>query len=835
MTSDPHPKRPVASFVLQGLPAVILLLLVMALIVSWIAKDVLHRQVGELLDHQAESLAHATQIKLDTVREATRALANNQLLVNALVDTVGRDNYLPAFFRSLRLPGPNGATISLTDYRGRIIASTSQSSNHEDASWLPEVMEGREYFHLSSDGVTIAIAVKYAGKPEGTVVVQYPAERVGECLRVPSTARAIVVVDRDGTVLHSTKQTFAVVGQLWLESNADQWMMSRTDLPEYSDLGLVAAIPDWEIDGSLVQFDRILLFALILDLVVLVIGVLVLGRTDTTHIPKGKWWLPTSVAMGAAVVTGFTWIVQTNQEAEHIDQVLQHANQTIASNVRSHLQYRVNALQRMALRWSDLGKPERSVWEHDAASYVDHFGDFQALEWIDASNYARWIVPLVGNEQALNLDLGFESKRRAALEAAKASNGITMTNPINLVQGGKGFLVYCPIYRDQIFEGFILGVFRFDRLLEHIRKRTDQWNRYQPSFKVGGEWVLRHHEETEAGEERLIHHYASTTLYGVPWTIDLAASDQLMSEARSFLKSFTLAIGLAVGVLLVVMTRQAQVLRWHAVKMVATNQKLETEVAERKQAEQALQQRAEELERSNQELDDFAYVASHDLKEPLRGIHNYATFLIEDYEDKIDEDGVHKLHTLTRLSQRMEGLIDALLHFSRVGRVDLATEATDLNQNVANVIDSLHVSLNEQGVEVRIPKPLPTIHCDAIQVGEIFNNLITNAMKYNDKPEKWIEIGYTQSDGHSQTDGLTEEVTGIHFYVRDNGIGIQEKHLASIFRIFKRLNRREKFGGGTGVGLTIVKKIVERHGGQIWVESQFGQGTTFHFTLQDAA
>jgi len=235
-----------------------------------------------------------------------------------------------------------------------------------------------------------------------------------------------------------------------------------------------------------------------------------------------------------------------------------------------------------------------------------------------------------------------------------------------------------------------------------------------------------------------------------------------------------------------------------------------------------LERRNEELHQSNKELDDFAYIASHDLKEPLRGIHNFSTFLLEDYADKLDEDGSAKLETLTRLTRRMETLIDSLLHFSRLGRVDLAIDRVGLNGIVAEVVDSLGINLKEAGVEVRVPRPLPAVRADRARVGEIFHNLIINAMKYNDKAEKWIEIGYQED----------RQGAPPVFYVRDNGIGIPEKHFDAVFRIFKRLHGRDKFGGGTGAGLTIVKKIVERHNGRIWVESAHGLGTTFYFTLE---
>jgi signal transduction histidine kinase len=249
--------------------------------------------------------------------------------------------------------------------------------------------------------------------------------------------------------------------------------------------------------------------------------------------------------------------------------------------------------------------------------------------------------------------------------------------------------------------------------------------------------------------------------------------------------------------------------------LLAAKDDLEHRVEDRTQELQAANL---ELRQSNRELDDFAYIASHDLKEPLRGIHNYSMFLLEDYGDKLDEDGKAKLETLMRLTRRMEVLIDSLLQFSRLGRVDLAMDEVDLGQIVAEVLDALGINLKEEGVEVRVPRPLPVVRADRARVGEIFYNLIVNAVRYNDKPRKWVEIGWL------------EEAPPV-FYVRDNGIGIQEKHFDSIFRIFKRLHSRERFGGGTGAGLTIVKKIVERHSGRIWLDSVPGEGTTFYFTL----
>lgn len=237
----------------------------------------------------------------------------------------------------------------------------------------------------------------------------------------------------------------------------------------------------------------------------------------------------------------------------------------------------------------------------------------------------------------------------------------------------------------------------------------------------------------------------------------------------------------------------------------------------------------DELTRSNVELDSFAYVASHDLKEPLRGLHNYAHFLIEDYSHQLDDDGKAKLETLIRLTQRMEALIDTLLHYSRVGRGELAWTKADLNIELADVLNLLEPRLRESNVEVRIPRPLPHVRADQSRIKEVFSNLIANAIKYNDKPLRWVEISYTIV----ATEGNDDDEEPYVFYVRDNGIGIPEVHQETIFRIFKRLHGRDEYGGGVGAGLTIAKKIIERHGGMIWLQSTPERGATFFFTLAD--
>jgi light-regulated signal transduction histidine kinase (bacteriophytochrome) len=257
--------------------------------------------------------------------------------------------------------------------------------------------------------------------------------------------------------------------------------------------------------------------------------------------------------------------------------------------------------------------------------------------------------------------------------------------------------------------------------------------------------------------------------------------------------------------------------------------KIMRDISIQKQAEAKLLKYNQALERSNKELDDFAYIASHDLKEPLRGVFNNATFLLEDYQDKLDEKAQSRLKRLCFLSKRMEQLINDLLYFSRLGRQELTIQPTDVTAVIDDIVLMLDGTLKEQNATVTIKGVLPAAICDRSSVREILLNLITNAIKYNNKEIKTVEIGCISELETSF--GIEKQI----LYVKDNGIGIEQKFYEDIFRIFKRLNEEDDSRKGTGVGLTFVRKILDRHGGRIWVESSPGAGTTFYFTLARVA
>jgi chemotaxis family two-component system sensor kinase Cph1 len=246
-----------------------------------------------------------------------------------------------------------------------------------------------------------------------------------------------------------------------------------------------------------------------------------------------------------------------------------------------------------------------------------------------------------------------------------------------------------------------------------------------------------------------------------------------------------------------------------------------------------------ELARTNADLDAFAYVAGHDLKEPLRGINKYAHRLLEDARAGRVQDP-SRVEWLLRLTVRMDTLLNALLHLSQVGRLTLDQENIDLNLVLIEAMEMLGARPAENQVEVRVPRPLPSVHGDRVLLRQVFSNLISNAKKYNDKTGAWVEIGYIGL--HDEPPALTRpasapaEAAGhTIFYVRDNGIGIDQRHKDRVFMIFKRLHAQDAFGGGSGAGLTIARRMVEQHQGQIWFDSVLGEGTTFYFILPGPA
>lgn len=247
---------------------------------------------------------------------------------------------------------------------------------------------------------------------------------------------------------------------------------------------------------------------------------------------------------------------------------------------------------------------------------------------------------------------------------------------------------------------------------------------------------------------------------------------------------------------------------WHAVGIVR-------DISERKQIEMQQTQLLEQINRSNQQLEEFAHIVSHDLKAPLRGIKTLLDWFISDYQNLVPPEGKEQLTLVQQRSQRMQDMIQGILEYSRIGKGDFTTEDLNMNQLLANIVDILAAPEN---IHIEVQKELPTLTGERIQITQVFQNLLSNAIKYNDKEKGFIQI--------------THEVEDLrhHYCICDNGPGIDPSHHEKIFGIFQTLQPKDAYES-TGIGLSVVKKIIERHQGRIWVESNLGEGAIFHVIL----
>jgi PAS domain S-box-containing protein len=242
------------------------------------------------------------------------------------------------------------------------------------------------------------------------------------------------------------------------------------------------------------------------------------------------------------------------------------------------------------------------------------------------------------------------------------------------------------------------------------------------------------------------------------------------------------------------------------------------DISERKRAEDELKEYTKRIEYINKELDSYSYIVSHDLKEPLRSINAFSRFIMDDYKDKLDETGRKYLERIQKNAVRIQNIIEDFVEISNLEKFKNPFEEIRVESIIDEVKLRLEKEIAQKNARIIINGELPVICCDCSRFTSVFVNLVSNAIKFADKDPPVIEIGCKNKGEYFE------------FYVKDNGPGIEEQYFERIFRLFQRLVKREEYEG-IGVGLTIVKKIIDLHKGEVWVESKVGEGATFYFTL----
>ena len=673
------PARLLNHVLMHVLPATILVLLGISLAESYLVRRTFEDEVRQRLSQQATQVAAAISVKVQALIDAAAGVAANDLVANGLIDVEERQNYLPVYFRRIRLPGPPGTLVTLTDYRGRTLASNAPSRSYQDESWVETVMNGERLTQIDGDGMVLALPVEISGRPEGIVVVELAPDAVSRLLSVPVLVGAMAVRASDGTVLYSSDHRLIQdldAGRGEGGVYGVQWVAAEASVPSIPELEFVAG--ELRADAFWSVKHLYLLSGLGVVLSIAAVGLGILATAWLTARPIERF----------------------------------------AEDVR-----RIGGVDTLSHRANPSGFAEL----HSLALSFNTM-----LERLERTTTSRDYVDSVLNS---------------------ISEMLLVTGPDGVQRCNRAFvrIMGCP---QEKLIGRSIGAMLTDR--------NDGLRRLARGEVMSIEAELK----TESGGTLPVLVSASRMI-----------GDGDQREDRIFVLM---------------------------------------DITERREAERMLKRRAEELVRSNSELQQFAWVASHDLQEPLRKVQAFSERIRTKYADQLDEQGQDYLDRIVSASGRMQTLIVDLLAFSQVGRGELRNAAVDLGEVVKSVLSDLEIRIQETDATIDL-QDLPTVRADPLQMRQLFQNLIGNGLKYRrDGVPPLIRISATRPRG-SGTCSIE---------IADNGIGFEQEYAERIFGIFQRLHGRSAYEG-TGVGLAICRKICERHGGSIIARGRPGGGATF--------
>lgn len=435
------------------------------------------------------------------------------------------------------------------------------------------------------------------------------------------------------------------------------------------------------------------------------------------------------------------------------------------------------------------------------------------------------IEPVAKNSAAVGLDMAHEDNRYTAVLKAGETGRAQITGPIVLVQDDAktpGFLFYAPFYEggqpearkgdSADFAGVVYAPF----IMKNLMAGTLATQRRLVSVRISDGSEVLYDEDTAAAPDvnpdPLFRKTLALDMYGRNWTFDIASTKAFHASYASNQPAFILAGGIVVeGLLLLLfwtLTRANRRASGFALRMSANFQ---TKAAE-------LEKTVGKLAESNGELERFAYVASHDLQEPVRMVRSFTGLLQEKYADRVDDQGRKYMDIAASSAARMHIMISDLLEYARVGTEAVRFEPVDMNVAFDNVLQNLRDTIETSNAQVT-SEPLPKVLMSPSRISRLLQNLVGNGLKY-------------QADGAVPKIRVSAVRQGDKwvFCVRDNGIGINRDFLSQVFQPFRRLHSNAEYPG-SGIGLAICRKIVEDAGGEIWVESEEGQGTRFFFSL----
>ncbi|MFW0776555.1 MAG: CHASE domain-containing protein [Rickettsiales bacterium] len=636
--------------------------------------------------------------------------------------------------------------------------------------------------------------------------------------------------------------------------------------------------------------------------------------------------IPITASGLVLLITVIIWQQFKIQERTLIQVAVEDESEIIGTNITTQMDSAIIALQRMAQRWETAAGTPEERWRIDAKNYVEDFTALTTVEWVDETYHVRWVEPLEENEEVVGLNIAFNEERKRALVGAANEQRITLTPPLDLVQGYRAVISYVPIHIQGQFDGFIVGIYDMGTFLKGVLSEEEA-KLYNILIKDGERTIFQNAEasafDTPFVAERKLELFNRTWLISISPKQALLVSKQLFQKETLLYGGILLSLlaGFAVYTAIIsnqrskllsirsealmeseAKAREAKVFldlinannpdlifvkdaeyrivqanpafmdaypkdKWHKIIGYTTVEDYPKEQADtflEKDREAFEKGYSETLEKinlpsgeprifstkkirfentegtpfilciardvterenlieritlSNTELERFAYIASHDMQEPIRMVTSFSEIIATDYSEVLDDTGKEYLNLIVSSGQRMKDLVEDLLAYSRVGNESIKMVSFDGNSTLNGVLENLKGLLQEQNVDITYDT-LPQLHGNPIQIMRLLQNLIVNGIKYQPEGNRpKIHIGFEDQEDYWCIS------------VQDNGQGIKEEFIEQIFEPFRRLHAWDAIQG-TGLGLSICRKIIENHGGKIWVTSAYGKGSVFRFTM----
>ncbi|WP_286270139.1 PAS domain S-box protein [Thalassotalea hakodatensis] len=651
----------------------------------------------------------------------------------------------------------------------------------------------------------------------------------------------------------------------------------------------------------------------------------------------GQYWKESTLTVALIVFTFALSQAVESWQHQQLQEKLNAHTKNVTQALKALIDTRVDALNRLAHRWYVHDSLTKKQWENDSLQYVNDFPDIKAIEWVNSNMLVKWVVPIAGNEKAINFDLSSESKRHTTLLRSQKMMRASISPSINLVQGPPGFLITVPLKNEQAKNGYFVAVITYDELLE-VLANNFHLNNFTLSIAENNQKIAQYHQEKESDKQ-----YTSTqalSFYGINWQVTLNFSENYAISLRSRLPNVILISGmLAIFISLLFMklwrdaarhskklqdeitlhektkallsyeenrlrtTLQtmvdAVVLADHQGKILSVNKATSSlfgysshemigqnvrmlmpepdhsqhdnyianylsgkkpkiigigrevtakkkdqsiftihlsiahmiindeqffsaiirDISQQKATELALAKYTKELERSNKELSEFAYIASHDLKAPLRGIMQLSNWIDEELHENKNSQITEYLRLMQSRTSRLEKLLDDLLSYATL--TEKVEKLTTINVDLL-IVDTFQLLNPPASIHLEINSDVVSFNTVAVPLEQVLRNLINNAIKHHDKETGHITVSIKPIE------------QGYQFSVCDDGPGIDPQYHQQIFGIFKTLKPRDELEG-SGMGLAIVKKILDTYDCNITIDSNGDAGTCFVFTWPDEA